>query len=195
MLTTREAKYINAVVAGESRSKAARLAGFPQSVIDNPARLESPELLAELERIRVRLVDHAIEKKLVDTEELHERLSDEYRGDIADLYDPETGDLLPIPQWPMWARNGGVEVLDEPNMVHSADEGGSSWDQVGRRIKVKMGPRSKTAELLAKLKPVAALVEAKTGGDVHLHLHAEITQKLQGALARKQKLIDAPKQV
>ena len=28
------------------------------------------------------------------------------------------------------------------------------------------------------------------GGDLHLHLHAEITSKLQGALQREAKLID-----
>jgi len=33
-----------------------------------------------------RLASHALEKTLVDAQELHERLSDEYRGDLADFW-------------------------------------------------------------------------------------------------------------
>lgn len=187
-LTYRESLVVRALIDGKNKGDALRAAGFPESVATNPFRVITPELEAEIERVTDTLVAYQIERGLVDAAELHEQLSELVRGDIADLYD-NTGELLPVKQWPMWARQGGVEILDAPNMVPSADGEGKSWDQVGRKITVRATSRAKDRESLMKHKGVNAMVEAKQG-DVHLHLHAEVTAKLQGALKRKE-LADA----
>ena len=190
MLTYREARYVRErVVNDKTRGQALLAAGFSVPLSKHPDYVETPEMLAEVERLRAELVDAALHLALIDGIEIHQQLTDELRGDIADLY-TEAGELKPVKDWPMWARNGGVEVLDEPNMVHSADGGDSSWDQQGRRIKVKMGSRAKTRELAMRHKGVNAMVSDK-GADVHVHLHAEIIERLQGARAREAKLLSS----
>lgn len=202
-LTYRESKYIVERSKGATKHAALLAAGFTHGFAHNPQRIESPEVLEAIEAYREELKERVVNVGLVDAVELHEQCTDELRGDFGDLYNPidpmdsrfnpgyKSGELLPIPLWPEWARKGGVEIIDEPNMVHSDDDGGGSWDQKGRRIKVRMVPggRQKTRELVAKLKSVNALVDQK-GPELHLHLHQEITQKLQGALKRQARLVD-----
>ena len=204
-LTYRESKVVEFVLNGKTEGEALRLAGFGICYSGHPNRFPAiDKIRAEVARLQERVSTEVLELGLVNAVELHEQASDELRGSLSELYNPRdpldprfnpsftAGDLLPIDLWPMWAQQGGVEVLDEPNMVHSDDDGGGSWDQKGRRIKVRMVPghRLKVREFAAKLKTVNALVEAKSG-DVNINIvHAQITQKLQGALARQAKLIE-----
>ncbi len=203
-ITHRESRFLAARIRGLNEHKALREAGFPEWMAHNPERLNTmPQLREILANYESKMAKHTLEEGLLTAIELHEQLTSEIRGDIAELYNPTdptdprynpniaAGDILPIPDWPLWARQGGVEVLDEPNMVHSDDEGGGSWDQKGRRIKIKMSNRLKSKELAAKLKTVAALVQEKTG-DTHNHLHLQIVEALQDARLRETRMLEAP---
>ncbi len=190
-LTYRESKVVRSIVSGLSEYRAILSAGLPEFYAHHPDKFgPMPQIRAAVIRLTDALVQHTLDYGLVDAQELHEQLTDELRGDIAELYD-DKGELLPPKDWPMWARQGGVEVIDAPNIVHSSDGENSSWDVSGRKITVRMSPRHKSRELAAKLRAVNALVEAKTANETHVHIHAEIVEKLQGALGRKAKLIEA----
>ncbi len=203
ILTHREARFARARIEGKDERNALLAAGFSYWQAKSPPNIPGIERMrAGVEAMQQVLVAQTIELGLVDAVELHERLSDEYRGDLAELYNPldptdprfnpsyAGGELLPVLLWPMWARNGGVEFVDEPNMVHSDDNGGGSWDQKGRKVKLASKPRHKTAELLMKHKGVNAMVQEKTG-DVHLHVHNQIVEALQEARQRQSRLIEA----
>ncbi len=86
-------------------------------------------------------------------------------------------------EWPLWARQGGVEVIDEPNMVHSADGGGGSWDQVGRKLRVRQNSRQKTIENAMRHKAVDAMAVQKQQVDVNLSV--EVNRRLSAALERE----------
>lgn len=188
-LTYREAKYVAAVIQGESKQQALLKAGFTPSMARVPQVIENDEIKAEIERLRAELVNHALQVGLADAQEIHENLTEELRGDLAELYN-ESGQLKPITEWPMWARQGGVEVLDEPNMVHSVDGENSSWDQRGRKIKVRAGSRAKTKELLMKHVAVNAMVHEKAGDINVLVVTAEKARQVVGARKRLAKVID-----
>lgn len=170
--TAREARYVAARLAGKTKYQAMRAAGFSHWIAKAPSKIETPEIREQVEQLQAEIVGLALNEGLVDAVELHERLSDEDRGDYAELYNPRdpldprydpsvpAGDLLPIDSWPMWARQGGVEFIDEPNMVHSDDDGGGSWDQKGRKIRIVGRSRAKTRELLMKHRAVNAMVQA-----------------------------------
>jgi phage terminase small subunit len=185
-LTHREARYVRARIEGKSEHKALLAAGFSPGLAKNPAYVVTDEMREEVERLQAALVENTLEHALVDAKELHENLSAEHRGDLAELYDADN-QLLPIAEWPMWARRGGVEVIDEPNMVHSADGGGDSWDQLGRRIKVKAGSRARTAELLMKHKGVDAMVQQGTTV-TNNNLMVVTAEKAREVMAAKKRL-------
>ena len=125
----------------------------------------------------------AIVQALTNAVELHQHLTDQIRGDIADLYD-ESGELLPVKDWPHWARTGGVQGLDvEPVMAPSKDGGGRSWDDTGKKkTKLRLAPRFDREKLLAQLKSVDALAAQKQ--DINLNVQLQVEEKLRGALER-----------
>ncbi len=185
LLTRKEQRYLAARLRGDSMQDAAKEAGLPPWL----ARTRSlPEVEALVEEASIALNEIRFEQCLVDAVELHEQLTDELRGDLADLY-TEEGELKPVRDWPLWARQGGVEVLDEPNMVHSADDGGGSWDQVGRRIKIRAVSRAKTRELAMKHKGVDAMVQQKAGDVNVLVVSAEKAREVMSAA--RQRLLKA----
>lgn len=191
MLTAREARYVTARIQGLSRRQAAKSAGFPDWIQKEPSIIESPEVDSAIEKYTQELVDHALAQGLVDAKEIHEQLTDELRGDLAELYD-ENDQLRPVKDWPLWARQGGVEIIDEPNMVHSKDGGGSSWDQQGRKKIVRFTNRSKTRELAMKHKAVNAMVQANTNIDVNIAVvTAEQARELSAAQKRLARVVEA----
>lgn len=158
-LTYRESLVVRHIIEGKPKGEALRLAGFPESVAINPFRVVTPEVQSVIDEMQAALAQYQLDHALIDATEILEQLTDEARGDLADLYDDQ-GEPLPIKQWPMWARQGGVEFIDEPNMVPSGDGEGKSWDQVGRKIRIIGKPRTKTRELAMKHKGVNAMVQA-----------------------------------
>ncbi len=190
-LTSKERLYVRYRIEGLEKKQAALKAGFSPSMAHNATwRIETPEMLAMIESAQKELTARAVERGLVNSVEILEVLTDEIRGDLADLYS-DTGELLPIKEWPLWARQGGVEVTDEPNMVHSADGGGGSWDQVGRKIRIRAGSRQKTIENAMQHKAVDAKV--KQHGDTNIVIVTPEQQRqsrLERARQRLTEVID-----
>lgn len=146
--------------------------------------------LVDLDDARIR-VEELLEDHPVDAADLHLRLSQMFDADYADICDLQTGKFKPLDQWPViWRRMlSGVDVKEL--FERSKDGGASSWDAIGHLIKIKWADPLKVIELLAQLKAVDALQQRQAGGDVHFHahLHAEITERLNQALERENKMI------
>jgi phage terminase small subunit len=181
MLTYRESKYISARLQGKTKVDSAKAAGFSPAIAHNAGVvLETPEVKAELERLQRELVDSTLSVGLADAAELHEYLTSALRADIRDIRNDD-GTFKPQSEWPeIWGRMceaGDVEV--ERSFERSKDGGDKSWDEKGTvtKVKLKFTGRAKLIELLMRHKGVNALVESKQP-DVHVHLHAEVTQRL-----------------
>lgn len=96
-------------------------------------------------------VEEAIAKRAAKTEIdanwVLRRLAAEAEADIADLYDEETGDLLPVHKWPLIWRQGLVAGVE----VNALFEGyGEDRIQVGEVKKLKLSDRVKRLELIGK---------------------------------------------
>ncbi len=184
-----QARYISQRVKGLDRRQALAKAGLPDWWRGDRSPEADPIVAAALEECTTILSEKILTLGLVDAVEIHEQLTDEIRGDLADLYS-DTGELLPIKEWPLWARQGGVEVTDEPNMVHSADGGGGSWDQVGRKIRIRAGSRQKTIENAMSHKAVDAKAAQKQNIDVQVTVSAEEQREMAAMARRRSKVID-----
>jgi phage terminase small subunit len=174
---------------GRSKSDAARAAGFTPGVVNNAgALIEVGEVKEELERLQRELVENTLEVGLADAKEIHEYLTEVLRADIRDIRNDD-GTFKPQSEWPeVWGRlceAGDVEV--ERSYERSKDGGDKSWDEKGTvtKVKLRFTNRAKLIELLMRHKGVNALVESKQP-DVHLHLHAELAQKLADGRTRVQ---------
>ncbi len=85
----------------------------------------------------------------IDSRYLLLRLVAELEADLADLYDPKSGDILPIHQWPLIWRQGLVTSLD-------TTESGNLLTQT---TKIKLSDRTKRLELIGKHVDVNAFKE------------------------------------
>lgn len=123
--------------------------------------------------------------------------------DIAELY-TQDGKLKPIREWPAIFRRGLVaEIHTEETFEYSKDgvQAGESktWDQSGQVTKIKRADAlaiekqitTTLAEIGRHVNVKAFPVPVSAGGDLHLHLHQEVTAKLQEALQREARLIEA----
>jgi len=191
VLTYREALYVNERLKGKNKAAAARAAGFTPGVVNNVgALIEVGPVKEKLEELQRELVEDTLAVGLADAKELHEYLTEALRADVRDIRNDD-GSFKPQSEWPpIWGRMceaGDVEV--ERTFERSKDGGDKSWDAKGTvtKVKLKFTGRAKLIELLMRHKGVNALVESKQP-DVHLHLHAEVTQRLADGRKRVQEL-------
>lgn len=105
------------------------------------------------------------ERTKVDADWLLTRLADEAEADLADLYDPETGTLKPIHQWPLVWRKGLVAGVEVEELFEGR---GEDREHIGRLRKVKLADRTKVKELIGKHVDVGAFKEAQTQVNVTL---------------------------
>lgn len=119
-------------------------------------------------------------------------------ADDGELF-AEDGSILPVAEWPDEYRRGlvaGYEVESKFERSHDgavADpEGRSSWDKTGTITKVKIAPRKK---LLLEYLELATRHTSISGGfiaptvDVHVHLHAQINERIAAGRQRAARLI------
>ena len=195
-LTYRESKYVVERSKGTTKYDALIAAGFTPGIAHNPQRVESAEVIAAIENYRAELAENVVQLGLIDATEIHEYLTDALRAKVSDIR-RDNGSFIPTSEWPdiwqrMWeAGDVEVETLTERSSDGATKDKRGGWDGIGTvtKVKIKFSSRAKLLELAMKHRGVNAMVEAKSP-ELHLHLHQEITQRLQGALARKQRLIE-----
>lgn len=187
-------RVIERMVHGDIPRIACVKSGLPYY---NPERWVTPEMLAEVERIKAELTEQAREKCLADAGEIHEFLSDAFRARMSDIRNDDHT-YKPRSEWPeIWDRleeSGEVEVTYESERSHDGEDtdGLGGWEKTGRtveKVKLKFGSKVKLLELLMKHVAVRAIQQEK-GPELHLHLHQEVTAKLQGALKREARMIE-----
>lgn len=173
-LTHRQRRFVQEYLRSETATEAALRAGYASSSAPVIASrmMDNPEILAAIEegqRSRLDRVD-------VDADYLLKRLHEEAEADLADLYDEETGDLLPVHEWPeVWRRGlvGGVEI-------EALFEGrGEDRVQVGHVRKLKLSDRVRRIEALGRHVSVAAFRD-----NIRVDGLSELADRLMRAGAR-----------
>jgi len=115
----------------------------------------------------------------VDSDFVLRRLLDEVNADARDLYDPETGELLPVPSWPEVWRRGLVSTIRTTKLYGRGDERGT---EIGVQTDVVLVDRARRLELLGKHIKVNAFAERlQLGMDTPLQ---ELFRQIQGNVAR-----------
>jgi len=141
-LSDRQRHFCDHYLMQPDEDKAKAAAGYsPQAT-----PLASPKVTNEIRQRqaeRSRRVD-------IDSAWMLRRLADELEADLAALYDPASGDILPIHQWPLIWRQGLV------NDIHTTANGHTIV------TKVKLSDRTKRLELIGKHVDVNAFRELHT---------------------------------
>lgn len=129
------------------------------------------------------------------------RLSGMLGQDISALYS-DSGSIKPLVEWPtVWRTRLVTEIHSQDTFEYSKDgtQAGESktWDKSGVITKIK---RESTLaiekEMRECLKVIGQHINVKAfptqekSAELHLHIHAEVTAKLQAALIREAKLIE-----
>lgn len=200
-LTVREARYVVLRLQGQSRRQALKALGFNENVIHHPGRtIETPEVIATIERLQSELVNDALEQGLIDAREIHEYLTDALRARISDIQ-RDDGSFLPISEWPdIWQRmyeGGDIEVETKSERSHDGErkdkDGG--WDEAGTvtKVKFRFASRQRLLELAMKHKAVNAMVQAtNTNIDVNIAVvTAEQARELSAAQKRLARVVEA----
>src|SRR5207244_8987237 len=132
----RREDFAQRVALGQSALQAYKDAGYK----GNSRTLETgSSRLMSFGEIRSRIAEIAAErasKKLVTAAKLHERWSEMFEADIADITDDE-GRLKPLKQWPkIWRQM--CSSLDVKRLYERSQDGGKrAWDAIGEIVKMK----------------------------------------------------------
>lgn len=136
-LSPLQEEFVRQYLLDLNATAAAARAGYSARTANQkgPALLRNSRVAAAIEAAKAERVARA----KVDADWVLKRLVEEVEADLADLYDKETGDLLPVARWPQVWRNGlvaGIEmrVTDECTTV----------------TKVRLTDRVKRLELIGK---------------------------------------------
>lgn len=144
-LTPKRERFCQEYVVDFNASGAARRAGYKE----HAAGQQGHELLknSEIQRRISDLRAKAANEYNVTKESLMQILRDIAGANLEDVLDPETGQILPLDQWPenMKRVTSGMEV-DE---IYSGT--GENRVQIGVRRKIKLSERTKAIELLNKM--------------------------------------------
>lgn len=112
--------------------------------------------LTEIEDERIR-IQQILSDVGANTNDLHMSLTREMDADIKDLFDDE-GNLRKVSEWPRVWRQGLITGVDVERESVESEAGVTVRTQVK---KLRIESRTKVKELLAKLRPVDALVTAQ----------------------------------
>lgn len=136
--------------------------------------VRNPKVAAYLAEARAK----RSERTQIDADWLLKRLADEAEADIADLYDPTTGALLPVHRWPKIFRQGLVAGIDI-NQLTVGDK------TIGEVVKIKLADRN------AKLKMIGEHIGVQAFRQQIDHKHTiqweELTdEQLDAEIAKRQ---------
>ncbi len=194
-LTYKERRIVQGIIGGLSERQAIKAAGFSEAMASHPSWIITNEMRQLVEEGNRALTLRAYENGLISATEIHEYLTDAIRADWCDI-ENDDGTYRPISEWPLIWRQmkeaGDIEVEYESHRSHDGEDkqGLGGWDQDGivRKVKIKFASRVKLIELAMKHKGVDAMAAQRQ--DVDVHVHGQVTAKLQAALARESKIID-----
>lgn len=141
-LTPKQRLFVAEYLKDLNATQACIRAGYSKKNADKIG----PELLGH-SRVKAAIDERMEEREQtvkIDADYVLKRLHEENEADIADLYDEETGALLPVHQWPLIWRKGlvsGIETVEERD-----DDG----NVIGYARKVKLSERIRRNELIGK---------------------------------------------
>lgn len=154
MLTTKQQRFIEEYLIDANGAAAATRAGYSDKYPDRQAHilLKNPEIAAAIDAAKTQ---RSLETS-VDARWVLRSLVNEAEADLADLFDPETGDLRPIHQWPLHWRKGLVQGIDIKVLF---DGSGKDRKKIGVIKKIKLDSRIRRKELIGKHVAVNAFQE------------------------------------
>lgn len=171
-LTPKEHRFCEEYLVDLNATQAAIRAGYSRHTARQigAENLSKPSVQSEIELLR----SVRSEKTGIDAAWLLTRLSEEATADVSDLYDPETGALLPVHEWPLIWRQGLVAGVDI-EVIRDPDSGA----EVGYVKKIKVSDRAKRLEMIGKHVNVKAFEDriAVTG-------LGELAERLERAAGR-----------
>ncbi|WP_245486844.1 terminase small subunit [Mesorhizobium sp. M7A.F.Ca.MR.176.00.0.0] len=184
-LTHRQRRFVQEYLRSETATEAALRAGYASSSAQVMASrlLDDPEILSAIEEGQQKRLDRVE----VDADYLLKRLHEESEADLADLYDEESGDLLPVHEWPEVWRRGLVAGVEIEALF---DGRGEDRKQIGLAKKIKLSDRVRRLEAIGRHVSVAAFrdtLEVKG-----LDGLADRLSRLSRAQSREVAAIDAP---
>lgn len=150
-LTHRQRRFVQEYLRSETATEAALRAGYASSSAHVMAcrLMADPSILAAIEEGQQKRLDRVE----IDADYLLKRLHEEIEADLADLYDEETGDLLPVHEWPEIWRRGLVAGVEIEALF---DGRGEDRKQIGTTKKVKLSDRVRRLEAIGRHVSVAA---------------------------------------
>lgn len=151
-LTPKEARFVERYLLDLNGAAAARSAGYSP-------RTAARQALALLNRPHIaRAIARAMEERSrrakVDADWLLKRLVGEADADLADLFDPQTGALRPVQDWPLEWRRGLVAGIEVEEIFGSTEDGAKPV--IGYTRKVKLADRAKRIEMIGRHVDVSA---------------------------------------
>ncbi|WP_245433309.1 MULTISPECIES: terminase small subunit [unclassified Mesorhizobium] len=150
-LTHRQRRFVQEYLRSETATEAALRAGYASSSAHVMAcrLMADPSILAAIEEGQQKRLDRVE----IDADYLLKRLHEEIEADLADLYDEETGDLLPVHEWPEIWRRGLVAGVEIEALF---DGRGEDRKQIGTAKKIKLSDRVRRLEAIGRHVSVAA---------------------------------------
>jgi len=150
-LTPKQEMFVREYLVDLNATKAALRAGYSEKTAEKigSENLHKPEIRAAVDAARA----ERSEETKIDAAWVLTRLATEADADIADLYDEDTGALLPVHKWPKIWRQGlvaGIDVFEERD---------SDGLLIGYTRKIKISDRIRRLELIGKHIGVKAFEE------------------------------------
>lgn len=144
-LTLKQERFVEEFLLDLNAKQAAIRAGYAHSSseVQGSRLLSNANVSVEIDRRRC----ERAEKLNVDAAWVLKRLADEAKADIADLYDKNTGALLPVHEWPLIWRQGLVQSIEIEELFGGK---GDDREHIGRVRKIKLDNRVRRLELIGK---------------------------------------------
>ncbi|ESZ17321.1 terminase [Mesorhizobium sp. L2C085B000] len=144
-LTHKQRRFVQEYLRSETATEAALRAGYASSsaAVMASRMMDDPDILAAIEDGQKKRLDRVD----VDADYLLNRLHEEAEADLLDLYDEETGDLLPVEEWPLIWRKGLVAGVEIEALF---DGRGEDRKQIGSVKKIKLSDRVRRLEAIGR---------------------------------------------